>query len=107
MPDTSFITLQPKTAVIRDVTIHYHFTDDEFNQIDTSIKITLVVKPGGTSVLLNMYMKQSTILARGGDTIDIPVYLAGNVTLTGETSILLPFALDTNVLRVLSFNPAV
>ncbi len=44
MPDTSFITLQPKTNGTRDVTIHYHFTDDEFNQVDTSIRITLVAK---------------------------------------------------------------
>lgn len=55
---------------------------------------------------IDVHIKVASIFARGGDTIDIPVYLSGNGTLTGATSLSLPFVLDTNVLRVLSFNPA-
>ena len=106
MPDTSFITLQPKTAGPRDVTIHYHFTDDEFEQIDTSIHVTLVVMQG-TSTAISIHLKSNTILAYSGDTIDIPAYLAGNAILTGSTLISLPFELDTNALRVIGFRPAI
>jgi len=107
MPDTSFITLQPKDTGTQNLTIHYHFTDDEYNQTDTSIQVMLAVKPGGTSVTLSMYLKQNSISLHAGDTINIPIYLSGSAALSGSTSLLLPFALDTNMLRVLGFHPTI
>jgi hypothetical protein len=102
MPDTSFITLQPTTTGPRVVTIHYHFTDDEYYQIDTSIQITLVVNSSGGSVPLSLYFKNSTITTATSDTLNIPIYLSGNDTL-GSTSITLPFGIDTNVLWPIGF----
>jgi hypothetical protein len=106
MPDTTFVTLVPKTIGIRDLTVHYHFTDDEFNQIDTSIRITLNVRPDGTAIILSAYLKSTSTTAHAGDTIDIPIYLSGNDTLSGSTSISLPFSLDTNVLVPVGFYPS-
>jgi hypothetical protein len=106
MPDTSFVTLMPATTGLRVVTIHYHFTDDEFNQIDTSIQVTLIVNPSGGSVPLSLYFKPSSINIAAGDTLEIPVYLSGNTTLD-TTSITLPFGIDTNVLRPIGFQSAV
>lgn len=105
MPDTSLITLTPTQAGTRDVQVHFHYTDDEFNQIDTSLKLTLAVKAGGNSISINVYLKDA-IAARAGDTISIPIYLSGTAMLPGQTNITLPFTLDTNLLRVLAFDPA-
>ncbi len=106
MPDTSFILIQPKTIGKRDIAIHYHFTDDEYYQIDSSIRITLVVNSGNTPIPLTFSLSPTTITARPGDTINIPIYLSGNASL-GSTSITLPFELDTNVLLPIEFKPAV
>ncbi|HET6402390.1 MAG TPA: T9SS type A sorting domain-containing protein [Candidatus Kapabacteria bacterium] len=109
LPDTSFIVLAPKDTGIRNVTVHFHYTDDEFNQIDTALALTLDVKSGGVAVAMSLALGLGTITAHAGDTIEIPVYLSSDssITLSGATSITLPFAVDTNVLKVISFAPAI
>jgi hypothetical protein len=106
MQDTSFITLQPKDTGTRVVTIDYHFTDDEYHQIATSIMFTLVVSQGSTPIALNFSFNPTNITTHPGDTISIPAYLSGNATL-GATSITLPFGIDTNVLQPIGFYPAI
>lgn len=109
VPDTSFITLAPKQIGIRYVTVHFHYTDDEFNHIDTTLSVTLDVQSGGVAVPMSLSLGSGAMVAHAGDTIEIPVYLSSDssITLSGIASIILPFALDTNVLKVLSFDPAV
>ena len=106
MPDTSFITLQPQETGIRNVTVHYHFTDDEFDTIDTSIQFTLNFQPGGTSVPLTLSFQSSSMNASPGDTISVPIYLSGDASI-GATSITLPFGVDTNILVPVGFQPAI
>ncbi|MDP4219775.1 MAG: T9SS type A sorting domain-containing protein [Bacteroidota bacterium] len=60
----------------------------------------------GASVPLALYFKTAAVTAVPGDTISIPLYLSGSATL-GSTSILLPFSIDTTVLRPIGFVPAV
>ncbi|HWF44818.1 MAG TPA: T9SS type A sorting domain-containing protein [Candidatus Kapabacteria bacterium] len=89
-PDTTFITLYPKTAGIRNITVHPHFVDDEYNEIDSTVPVTLNVKSGnGASVGLNIYLKPAPILVASGDTIEIPIYLNGTdpeISLSGTTT---------------------
>ncbi len=108
VPDSSFITLTPKHAGVRNVTVHFHYTDDEYNQIDTTLPVVLDVKAGGVAVPVSLTLGSSTMVAHAGDTIEIPVYLTSDSTVAfaDTTSISLPFALDTNVLKVVSFIPA-
>ena len=107
IPDTTFISLYPKTAGIRNLTIHTQFIDDEYNTIDSTIHVTLTVKLGsGSSVALNIYIKPATIIAAPGDTIEIPVYLGGTgqpVTLAGVTSIHIPFTFASKCIVPLDF----
>jgi hypothetical protein len=105
MPDTSFIMFMPNDTGTYNLVIHYHFTDDEFEQIDTITKVTLIVNPGAGAIPLTLNIKSATIMTHPGDTIDIPVYLCGNGIL-GLTSLILPFGMDTNVLQPIAFHPA-
>jgi hypothetical protein len=109
VPDSSFITLMPKQSGIRNMSVHFHYTDDEFNQIDTSMIVTLDVKPGGVSVPVGLTLGSGSFTARAGDTIEIPVYLSSDtsIKLGSPIQMSLPFALDTNVLHPLGFIPAI
>jgi hypothetical protein len=107
LPDTSIIMLNPAQLGIRNLIVHFHFTDDEFNQIDTSIKVTLHVKP-------NIGVPMSLTLASGpftthGDTIDIPVLMGDNLPalLSAPVHMSLPITLDTNVLHPFEFIPSI
>ncbi len=106
VPDSSFITLAPEQTGIRNVTVHFHYTDDEYNQIDTSIQFILNVQSGGTSVPITLAFQSSSMNASPGDTISIPIYLSGSATL-GGTAISLPFTIDTNILLPVGFQPAI
>ncbi len=105
VPDSSFITLEPKQPGIHNVTVHFHYTDDEFNQIDTTLPVVLDIKSGGAAVPMSLTLGAGTITARAGDTIEIPVYLTSDstITLAGPVQISLPFAIDTSVLRSVGF----
>jgi photosystem II stability/assembly factor-like uncharacterized protein len=109
VPDTSFIALYPNTPGVRELLIHFHYTDDEYNHIDTALHLVLNVK-SGTSLPLSLTLGNSKgiLYVNPGDTIDIPVYLSGDqsTTLTGESVLTLPFRMDTNTLNVLGFFPA-
>ena len=105
VPDTSFITLQPKLAGLRKVTVHFHYTDDEYNQIDTTLPVVLDVKSSGLAVPLTLGFGSGTMNASPGDTISIPVYLSGTASL-GATTITMPFGIDTNILWPVGFQPA-
>jgi hypothetical protein len=105
--DISSIKLTPQKPGVRNVNIHFHYTDDEFNQIGTAMRIVLDVKAGGVSIPISASIKPTNIRTYGGDTVLIPIYLSGNVTLTGATRISLPLSIDTNMLKVLSFDSRV
>lgn len=102
MPDTSFIAFNVATTGTRNVTIHYHFTDDEFNQIDTSIQFILNVRPGGNQAPITLSFQSSSMNVSPGDTISVPIYLSGSASL-GATRITLPFGVDTNILVPVGF----
>ena len=105
LPDTSFITFAPKQAGIRNVTVHFHYTDDEYNQIDTALPVVLDVTAGGVAVPISLSLGSGTMVTHAGDTIEIPIYLSSDSTLSfaDTASLLLPFALDTNALKVVRF----
>jgi hypothetical protein len=103
--DTIRFALHPADAGTRDITIHAHFTDDEFATIDTSIHFTLVVNSGVT-VDVSLYLKPANLIARAGDTIDIPVYLNGTATLSGVTLATASLALNSQVLEPIAFIPS-
>ena len=106
LPDTTSISLQPSSIGLRNITIHYHFTDDEFNTIDTSIRITLVVNSVVERVAINANLKQTNIVVSAGDTVDIPIYLSSAgalLTVTGKTNFVIPVSLDTMTIKILTF----
>ncbi|MFI5201123.1 MAG: T9SS type A sorting domain-containing protein [Candidatus Kapaibacterium sp.] len=106
LPDSTYINFASIPPGTYPITVNAHFTDDEYNTIDTTLSFVLKVNAGGTTIPLNLHFKSSTITAHPGDTIDIPIYLSGNAAL-GATFITLPFGIDTNVLRPIGFQPAI
>jgi hypothetical protein len=107
-PDTTFITLYPKLAGIHNITVRPHFVDDEYNSIDSAVPVTLNVKPGGSSVGLNIYLKPAPILVASGDTIEIPIYLNGTdpeISLNGATMVRLALTFDPLTTLPLDFTP--
>ncbi len=105
IPDTSFITLHPHNIGTRAVTVRYHFTDDEYNQIDTSLQFVIKGVAGAGAVPFALSFQSASMNASPGDTISVPIYLSGTATL-GATSITLPFGIDTNLLVPVGFQPA-
>jgi hypothetical protein len=106
LPDTTFVALTPLSAGTRNITVHANFIDDEYNTIDTTLNVTLIVNSGGTGSALSFNFKEAAIHTAAGDTLNIPVYLSGNTTLD-STSITLPFGIDTEVLWPIGFLPAI
>lgn len=106
IPDTTWFVVSAKKPGRRTVQIHARFVDDEFDQIDSTMPLVFDVSPSANSVPINFYLKASRTTVRAGETVSIPVYASANATL-GATELTLGFALDTNVLKVLSFEPAI
>jgi len=102
LPDTTSITVMPLVANLRNIHVVEHFTDDEFNTVDTGFTFILNSVP---KTPIAMYLKAEELTPASGDTITIPVYLSGVATFTGA-DITLPFTLDTNRMRVIGFFPA-
>jgi hypothetical protein len=72
-------------------------------QHDSSVTVYGI---GGAPLAVSLYLKPSTITARAGDTIDIPVYLNGNATLSGVTLATASLALNSEVLEPIAFIPS-
>ncbi len=106
LPDSTYINFVSIPPGTYPVSVNAHFTDDEYNTIDTTLSFTLVVQPGNQPIPLSLYFKSSSITTAAGDTLEIPVYLSGNATLD-STFLTLPFGIDTNVLHPIGFHSAI
>jgi photosystem II stability/assembly factor-like uncharacterized protein len=71
-------------------------------QHDSSITIYGI---GGAPVAVSLYLKPAILTARAGDTIDIPVYMDGNTTLSGVTLATASLALNSQVITPIAFIP--
>ena len=45
LPDTAMVTILPQTPGTYPLTIHAHYTDDDFLQGDTTFHVTLIIQP--------------------------------------------------------------
>jgi hypothetical protein len=52
-PDTAWVTILPQTPGTYPLTVHAHYTDDDFLQGDTTFNLTLVIKPNPGTLDLN------------------------------------------------------
>jgi hypothetical protein len=106
LPDTLLIRLHSPFTGSKNVVVHSHFTNDEFETIDTSLSFILSITPG-TSVTATIYAKADQISGRAGDTIEIPLFInaAPSLVQTGSVSIKLSYFLHTDLLNPFVFIP--
>ncbi len=80
MSDTSFITLHLNQTGARNVTLHYHFTDDEYNQLDTSTSFTIIgSSSSGTSGQL--HREAASAYFGGFDSLTLAVDINSSINL--------------------------
>ncbi|HEY3876791.1 MAG TPA: T9SS type A sorting domain-containing protein, partial [Candidatus Kapabacteria bacterium] len=74
--------------------------------LDNGSRDTIALSGYVSSPNSTIHLRTSNIITHAGDTISIPVYLSGNASL-GATSIMLPFGIDTNILRTIGFDSTI
>ncbi len=80
----------------------FHFVENGIAH-DSAVTIYGVA---AAPVDVSLYLKPTTITAHAGDTIDIPIYISGNGTLSGMTSATIPLVLDMQTLTPVGFFPS-
>ena len=106
IPDTLILTVIGSSVGIRNITVHPHFINDEYETIDTSFTFTLATtSASGTSI----YLRTSAISGRAFDTLDIPLYInnaSSNPVKLGMDSINLNYILNTDLITPYIFTPS-
>ncbi len=106
LPDTLLIHVVASSAGTKNITVHPHFINDEYETIDTSFAFILdATSASGTSI----YLRSSSISAAAADTLEIPLYI-NNASLTpvklGLDSIDFSYALNTDIVNPFIFIPS-
>ncbi len=106
LPDTTNGSITPLGPGLRNVQLHGHFIDDEFETTDTTISLVLQIRPGSPSDI-TIYTKPLQIEVVAGEQVSIPVYCATSLHLTlPPTSISLAFDVQPNIFSSFEFIPA-
>ncbi len=106
LPDTTIAIIKPINAGIRNLIVHTTFVDDEYETIDSSIAMTLSVKPY-TGPVVGVDVKPSQVSGVAGDTVGVPIYIfSSQQAHLGTTSISLDYRFNTDLLQPIAFVPA-